>query len=173
MNGMTWTAVGLAVGCAIGAALAWLWLRGRDQALQAVLRERDGQLAEVRGALAREQGRVDAADQKAEAAQQALGQAKAVEAALQRDLEAERNLAQEKLATLRQAEERLKETFKAVAADTLKDNSGEFIKRAEERLKPFQETLTWIAAIARQHGLPVATRDAHFTHVPGLQTLTW
>ena len=39
--------------------------------------------------------------------------------------------------------------------------------------KPIPDNDLWIAAIARQHGLPVATRDAHFTHVPGLQTLTW
>jgi DNA recombination protein RmuC len=131
----------LIIGLLLGAAAVWLWLRGRDQALQAVLRERDGQLAEAKAALEREQSRVDAADQKAEAAQRELGNARAIEAALKRDLEAERNLAGEKLATLRQAEERLKETFKAVAADTLKDNSGEFIKRTEERLKPFTESL--------------------------------
>jgi tRNA(fMet)-specific endonuclease VapC len=39
--------------------------------------------------------------------------------------------------------------------------------------KPIPDNDLWIAAIARQHGLPVATRDAHFTHVPGLQTLSW
>ncbi|MFI5400482.1 MAG: DNA recombination protein RmuC [SAR324 cluster bacterium] len=40
-----------------------------------------------------------------------------------------------------QAEDHVRETFKALAADTLKDNSGEFLKRTEERLKPFQESL--------------------------------
>jgi tRNA(fMet)-specific endonuclease VapC len=31
----------------------------------------------------------------------------------------------------------------------------------------------WIAATAREFDLPLATRDAHFAHVPGLQTLAW
>ena len=31
----------------------------------------------------------------------------------------------------------------------------------------------WIAAMARQFDLPLATRDAHVSHVPGLQTLAW
>lgn len=39
--------------------------------------------------------------------------------------------------------------------------------------KPIPDNDLWIAATARQHRLPVATRDAHFTHVPRLQTLTW
>lgn len=39
--------------------------------------------------------------------------------------------------------------------------------------KPIPDNDLWIAAIARQHGLPVATRDTHFSHVPGLQTLDW
>jgi len=39
--------------------------------------------------------------------------------------------------------------------------------------RPIPDNDLWIAAIARQHGLVLATRDAHFAHVPGLQTLTW
>jgi tRNA(fMet)-specific endonuclease VapC len=31
----------------------------------------------------------------------------------------------------------------------------------------------WIAAIARQYDLPLATRDAHFAAVPRLKTLDW
>ena len=31
----------------------------------------------------------------------------------------------------------------------------------------------WIAATARQFNLPLATRDAHFAHVPDLKTLAW
>jgi len=31
----------------------------------------------------------------------------------------------------------------------------------------------WIAAHALEHGLPLATRDAHFTRVPGLTVLDW
>lgn len=31
----------------------------------------------------------------------------------------------------------------------------------------------WIAAIARQHKLPVVSRDAHFDHVAGLTRIGW
>jgi tRNA(fMet)-specific endonuclease VapC len=31
----------------------------------------------------------------------------------------------------------------------------------------------WIAAMARQYDLPLATRDAHFAAVQGLNTLAW
>jgi len=31
----------------------------------------------------------------------------------------------------------------------------------------------WIAALARQHRLPIASRDAHFDVVPDLRRLTW
>jgi tRNA(fMet)-specific endonuclease VapC len=39
--------------------------------------------------------------------------------------------------------------------------------------KPIPDNDLWIAATARQHDLPLATRDAHFAHVPGLQRLPW
>jgi predicted nucleic acid-binding protein len=31
----------------------------------------------------------------------------------------------------------------------------------------------WVAALARQHDLPVLTRDDHFDHVPNLQRVRW
>lgn len=39
--------------------------------------------------------------------------------------------------------------------------------------KPIPDNDLWIAAIARQHDLPLATRDAHFACVPRLKTLAW
>jgi len=38
---------------------------------------------------------------------------------------------------------------------------------------PVPENDLWIAAVALEHGLPVATRDAHFSQVPGLSVLDW
>lgn len=32
---------------------------------------------------------------------------------------------------------------------------------------------TWIAAVARQRGLPVVSRDAHFDEVPGVRRVAW
>jgi tRNA(fMet)-specific endonuclease VapC len=39
--------------------------------------------------------------------------------------------------------------------------------------KPIPDNDLWIAAVARQWDLPVATRDAHFAAVPSLTTLPW
>jgi tRNA(fMet)-specific endonuclease VapC len=38
---------------------------------------------------------------------------------------------------------------------------------------PIPDNDLWIAAVARQHDLPLATRDAHFAAVPLLRTLAW
>ena len=38
---------------------------------------------------------------------------------------------------------------------------------------PIPDNDLWIAAMARQYDLPLATRDAHFTQVPRLKTLAW
>ena len=38
---------------------------------------------------------------------------------------------------------------------------------------PIPENDLWIAALAVEHGWPLATRDAHFTRVPGLTVQDW
>jgi tRNA(fMet)-specific endonuclease VapC len=38
---------------------------------------------------------------------------------------------------------------------------------------PIPENDLWIAAVALEHGLPLATRDAHFARVPGLTVFDW
>ena len=62
---------------------------------------------------------------------------------------------------------------------------------AAEREIPFREFVTeavkdklvadakipcndaWIAALCRQHSLPVLSRDQHFDHVPALRRIDW
>ena len=39
--------------------------------------------------------------------------------------------------------------------------------------RPIPANDVWIAALARQHGLPILSRDQHFDHVPGLQRIAW
>lgn len=39
--------------------------------------------------------------------------------------------------------------------------------------RPIPANDVWIAALARQHGLPVLSRDTHFDYVPGLKRLGW
>ena len=38
---------------------------------------------------------------------------------------------------------------------------------------PIPQNDIWIAAVAREHELPLVTRDAHFRQVQGLIILTW
>ena len=39
--------------------------------------------------------------------------------------------------------------------------------------RPIPENDIWIAAMALQHGLALATRDAHFSEVEGLEVVAW
>ncbi|HOV49528.1 MAG TPA: type II toxin-antitoxin system VapC family toxin [Anaerolineae bacterium] len=38
---------------------------------------------------------------------------------------------------------------------------------------PLPENDLWIAALARQYQLTLITRDAHFSHIPDVQQLSW
>jgi tRNA(fMet)-specific endonuclease VapC len=42
-----------------------------------------------------------------------------------------------------------------------------------KRGRPLPQNDLWIAAVARQYGLMVATRDKHFQQVPDLSVLSW
>jgi len=39
--------------------------------------------------------------------------------------------------------------------------------------RPIPENDIWIAALARQHRLPVLSNDAHLDHVAGLERISW
>jgi len=45
--------------------------------------------------------------------------------------------------------------------------------RAELKGQPIPANDLWIAALARQHRLPILSRNHHFDAVPGLRRLTW
>jgi len=50
---------------------------------------------------------------------------------------------------------------------------AEIRERLRELGKPIPENDIWIAALAIQHGLAVASRDTHFDHVKGLKRVSW
>lgn len=50
---------------------------------------------------------------------------------------------------------------------------GEVKNKLRFKGKPLPENDMWIAAIARQYNLTLATRDAHFQEVENLQAITW
>jgi len=39
--------------------------------------------------------------------------------------------------------------------------------------KPLPSNDIWIAALARQHSLPIVSRDTHFDHLPAIKRLAW
>ena len=39
--------------------------------------------------------------------------------------------------------------------------------------RPIPSNDVWIAALCRQHSLPILSRDGHFDFVPGIQRLDW
>jgi tRNA(fMet)-specific endonuclease VapC len=53
------------------------------------------------------------------------------------------------------------------------EHYGEIKAELAQVGKPIPDNDLWIAAMARQHDLPLATRDAHFAAVPNLKTLAW
>jgi tRNA(fMet)-specific endonuclease VapC len=50
---------------------------------------------------------------------------------------------------------------------------GEIKNYLRAKGRPIPENDIWIAAIAKQHGLTLATRDAHFGEVDGLTIEAW
>ena len=53
------------------------------------------------------------------------------------------------------------------------DIYGQIKNALKTKGRPLPENDIWIAAIARQHNLPVVTRDAHFSHIDHLQIEGW
>jgi tRNA(fMet)-specific endonuclease VapC len=50
---------------------------------------------------------------------------------------------------------------------------GEIQHQLRRKGRPIPDNDIWIAAIAQQHELTVATRDAHFREIEDLDLLTW
>ncbi len=53
------------------------------------------------------------------------------------------------------------------------EHYGAVRSELREAGRPIPENDVWIAALARQHLLPVISRDSHFDRVAGLQRLSW
>lgn len=51
--------------------------------------------------------------------------------------------------------------------------SGQIKNVLRVKGQPIPENDIWIAALALQHNLPVATKDAHFSSVDGIAILAW
>lgn len=127
-------AIGFAVGVLVGWLLCALRRRPSDGRLEEELRQQ---------VQARERDLAVSRQQHIEASA-ALAAAEAKEKAAQSLLEASRNTYAESLRTAKEAQDRaladLRETFKALSADALKQSAPQFLQLANETLGKFQET---------------------------------
>jgi len=108
----------------LGGVVTWLALRSRTAGLQARLALTDKELADTKGRLStlvEEQQRL-IADR----------------ARLESSLQAETKTSSDKIELLTKAGDDLRNAFKALAADALKNNNSSFLQIAQETLKRFQ-----------------------------------
>jgi len=111
-------------GVVFGALVAWLALRSRAASLKARLSLVENDLTVARAQLA--------------ANQEATAKLRETAASLEATLSHERKSAQEKLQLLDRATGELREAFRALAADALKNNNQSFLDLAKTNLEKFQ-----------------------------------
>ena len=137
----------LFIGLAVGATATWLVFRARGQNAY------DRGNADAEGARATLAERIQARDEtivalnaKVQQLEQKVHEGQAAESTLKAKLaqyatiiDQERKQAEEKLAVVNQAQQKLADAFKALAADALKGNSQSFLELAKATLETFQE----------------------------------
>ncbi len=143
------------LGLAVGSVGAWLLMRAKIQhAHDRGRTEADAQRAEAEAqrAVAAEQAeaRLGTIEQLNNELTQLQGELRAKSemdsgrreevAKLQTLLEQERKQAEEKLAILNEAQQKLSDAFKALAADALKSNNQSFLELAKTNMEKFQES---------------------------------
>ncbi len=136
MEPLAYLAIGIGLGAVIGALVAWV-LKSRqpvDDRLATELRQqlaaREAQLAETRKQLSTVETEIATAKARQESAEKLLVEQRAIH---------ERNLVEAKAAQDRAILD-LKDSFKALSADALKQTQPEFLRLATETLGKFQET---------------------------------
>ena len=140
MNNALLVLLGLGVGCVLGAVIGWLaaWRKAAtsppDQRLEAELRTRlEQQEAELTGLRSALTG-----------SETARATAEAGRVAAEKSLTAQRTVHEQALQEAKALQERalleLRETFKALSADALKQTQPDFLRLANETLAKFQES---------------------------------
>ena len=137
----------LFVGLAIGVTTTWLVLRAKGQhAYDRGKADAEGeQIALSERIQARDQtisgltGKVQQLEQKLHDSQAAESNIKAKLAQYATIIDQERKQSEEKLAVVNQAQQKLADAFKALAADALKGNNQSFLELAKTTLETFQE----------------------------------
>ncbi|MBS1723257.1 MAG: DNA recombination protein RmuC [Armatimonadetes bacterium] len=125
-------AIWVLVGLVVGTGIAWWLSRGRSEALQSRIQDSVDRLA------AQESAQRELTE-KLEAANREL-QSSTAECEGLRNALTERDKAHdERMAAYKDAEDQLKDTFKALSGDVLKASTEELAKNAEEILKRYKE----------------------------------
>lgn len=137
MNELLWLLIGVALGGGAAALLVARW-RGAAARETAEALARAGAAETAAGTLREQLGQRDEALAELRAAL-AVAQESRVRAETQ--LEEARKSFEEQRRLLTEAENKLKETFAALAAETLKGNSEMFARQTEEKVKPLREAL--------------------------------
>ena len=74
-------------------------------------------------------------------------------------------------------EQWLAEAISSYQVLTVDEGTAEYYAEVREELKrkarPIPANDLWIAALSRQHRLPILSRDQHFDFVPGLKRIGW
>jgi DNA recombination protein RmuC len=118
-----------AVGLLVGAIAVWLLMRAAQTER---LRDKEQQLEAARQAAATTSTQLDALQAENSRVRSEL-------AASQTRLEEQRKVAEEKLALLEDARQKLADAFKALSGDALRSNNQSFLELAKATLEKFQE----------------------------------
>ena len=131
--------IGLFVGLALGVIGTALVMRSRAQSDQAVLRER---LSARDTQRSQQQQKIEDQETSLAAARETITALTANEGVLKTRLADEQKQAAEKLAAIDDAQKKLSDAFKALAAESLKDNNESFLKLAQQKLESQQRQAT-------------------------------
>ncbi len=141
-------ALTLLIGIAVGACVTWLLLRAK---ISAAFEQGKGSVETERATLlerleARQQsiedlsGKIKQLEEQLHHYRDAEAALKANAVKLHTTLEQERKQAEEKLAVVNEAQQKLSDAFKALAAEALKSNNQSFLTLAKTTLERFQES---------------------------------
>jgi tRNA(fMet)-specific endonuclease VapC len=65
-------------------------------------------------------------------------------------------------------------SYRMLAVDeATAEHYAEVREELKRKARPIPANDLWIAALARQHRLPILSRDRHFDFVPGLKRIGW
>ena len=133
--------VGLAVGAAGAAVAAYFYVQSVRRAAQIEVEQARAEKATLEGQLGEIRPRISDLEVEKDDLGRRLEREQAVRIEAETQLKAERQSFEEQQQRLNEDQDRLKEAFKALSADALKDSRTQFLSQADEKIKPIQALL--------------------------------